>query len=343
MNTLYIGPYRQYDYLGISSNIYLNTIKHSMLKNQNKIYSRPIYIDSSVVSENTGIYDHEIIPKTVGSFGAIIQHCPIDYFAVYKQWKNICIPIIDPKIYKASSFSMVQKLNHADHIMVNNEQQKMFLLRSNIKTSISICDENLSEHINTKQSQQSYDFGPLYIHCYNFGFIGCYIPNIQIIHKIILAFSIAFRGSEKYRLILFLRGTQKDRKDLGEWYNKTLEDLNLTTSQNISFIFNHLDLEQSVAALNSIDCLLSLNDDHLTSLYDNYILQKNKDLISKHNTETIPIPIAKLDETYDIEDTMYSVSTNNLVKKLLTIDNKPMKNKKLITSSIGDTICRILQ
>lgn len=344
-NILYIGPYRQYNYPGILSDIYLRSIGKALSRRNKRLYSRPLYMDPSVSLESQGIYEFEHIPPAVTSIEGIIQHCTPEYFAINKYAKNICIPILDPKLQKASAYNCVQKLNHADSVLVGTEQQKMFLLRSNITSPIVVCDEDLTDSVTDKQSQQAYDFGPIFNSCYNFGFIGQYDTNIQIIQKIILSFISAFRGLNRYRLVLFLRGTQQNRKELSNWYEKLLLDLHIdsSTNNNISFVFNTLEFEQTIAALNSIECLLSLNDDWYLSFYESYILKQNKAIINRYNTETISISPLKLGNDYHPDDILCSVSSYDLAQKMFSIEQKPHNHKKNTLSKIGDVVCQILK
>ena len=47
MNILYIGPYRQIDYVGQLSRIHIESIKRC-LKSSDNLITRPVYLDSSL-------------------------------------------------------------------------------------------------------------------------------------------------------------------------------------------------------------------------------------------------------------------------------------------------------
>lgn len=342
---IYIGPYRQYDYHGILSDILLKSILKN-LNNKYTVNSRPLYLDSSLISQysNDTYYNTEIIPDNVVEYSTIIQHCPVEYIAIQKKWKNICIPIFDPKLFKASNYSTVQRLNLVDHILVGSEYYKQFLLRSGISTPISVYEENFHEYINQEILQKRYNFGSIENNRYNFGFIGSYIKNLQVIKKIIMAFVNAHRADDNYRLVFFLRGSQNDKNDIEKFYNETRKNLNLSNFDSIFFIFGPLDTDNSILCLNSIDCLLSINDDYTNELYETYILKQNKRILSRGNLNIINVPPSSSD-MYDIEDEIGSISTDSLIKKMINIDKQQnYKNKKnnKINNTAGQIICRIL-
>lgn len=347
MNTaIYIGPYRQYDYNGTLSNIYLNSLSTSLKKNNIKIYSRPLFLDSTVIQNNisTNYTNTEIIDESISNCAAIIQHAPVEYIAIQKKWKNICIPIFDPKLTKASAYSSTQKLNDVDHIIVSSEYHKHFLLKSGISTPISICDEDIHSAVAPEALQQKYDFGPIGNDLYHFGFIGSYSKNIKIIQKTILAFVVAYRQHTNTQLIFFLRGTQTDKNEIDKFYSDNLKNLGVSSFNNVFFIFSPLDINASIASLNSIDCLLSINDDHIQDLYESYIIKQNKAVISRNHLDIINVPPSSLE--YDIEDLIGSISTESLIHKManITRTGTSSKNKKSHrpNKTIGETICHIL-
>ena len=349
-NIVFIGPYRQYNYAGITSNMFLYSIHQALIKKSIKTYSRPLYLDMTVIQHNHDpiandkykVYEN--MDSDIKECLAVVQHAPIEYLAVQKKWKNIAIPILDPKIYKASKYNQIQHLNGFDRIIVSSEQEKNTLFKSGINKPIDVCDENLISHTTEDIRQKRYDFGAIHNESYNFGFIGPYLDNISIIHKAILSFIIAFRTEPQYQLYLFLRGTQQDKTDIEKFYRDTLKQLKIYHHTSIKFIFSPLDLEASIAALNSIDCLLSINDDVGCYLYENYIKKLNKNLISRANTELIQVPATVIDHRYDIDDILGSISTTDFINKLqqTPVTTKPNRNKTSNLSTVGEAICRAL-
>lgn len=347
-NIVFIGPYRQYDYIGMESSLYLDAIGSYLSKVNYRTYARPLIIDDSITHQdpslNHQLHQYEQLPQSTKECAAIIQHCPIEHLAIQKKWKNICIPILDPRLHKASVFSYIQKLNYVDNIIVHNESQKNFLLKSNIKTNITVCEDNLIQNLNNDILSKKYDFGPLYNSLYNFGFIGSYAENVSVIQRIIISYIYAYRQDSKTRLILFLRGTQNDKMALEKLYASITRDLNVKNfNNNIIFLFNNLDISASIIALNSINCLLSLNDDYQYSLYETFLNTANKSVISKNNIDVVPVPPSLLNK-YDMEDIIGSISTNSLSQKMSTIQSVVSNHKNKKTKhNIGETICHILQ
>lgn len=346
MNTaLYIGPYRQYDYHGVLSNIHLSRLSASLARKDIKLYSRPLFLDSSLIQNtiSSEYSNYELLPNEPLNIHCVIQHCPVEYVAIQKKWINICIPILDPKIVKSSSYGVIQKLNLVDHIIVHNDHQKNFLLKSGISVPISLYEENIVDYVDSSILQKMYDFGAVNNGLYRFGFIGTYSRNLRIIQKIIISFINAYRQHDTAQLIFFLRGTQQEKNELEKFYLDTLKNLNVNIFDHILFIFNPLDSASTITALNSMDCLLSINDDYVHHLYEAYLLKNGKSVISRNSLNTISVPPISLE--YDIEDTIGSICTQSLIEKMISIPSSGAKNKKSNKSNpnIGDLACRILQ
>jgi hypothetical protein len=350
MTSVFIGPYRQYDYLGQVSKTFLQSI-YNVYSNKNLSFiSRPLFIDHLVsITNNDPLFDiTEDAPENL-SLDCIIQHAPIEYMAIQKYTKNIAIPIIKNKISKMPYNQNYQKLNLFDNILVENEQDKNLLIKSNVSCPITVFDESLSEKDISLHANKSYNLGEKINGFFVFGFIGAYKPNVSIIQKILTAFLISFRSHSNVALILFCRGTEQDKKELENYYDNLKRKLSIVEYNDVMFIFNGLDIESSIASLNNLSCLLSINDDHAQYFYEKYVTSKGISLITKYNTDNIQIPPVFIDESYDMEDTLISISTADLGQKMKDIhnqqqgSNKYQKIKKNNSKNLGETICHILQ
>jgi hypothetical protein len=349
MTTVFIGPYRQYDYIGQASKTYLRSI-HSVLVNRGLSFiGRPLFSDPGSIDENNTLFLDKIekVPNTL-ELNAIIQHAPVEYLAVQKYTKNIAIPIIDNKLFKTPYNQNYQKLNSFDNILVENDHQKTLLIKSNIICPIIVFDEYLQDKDISDHTNKKYNLGPKVNDSFIFGFIGYYRQNISIIQKIITSFLVSFRSSDDTVLLICCKGTEQDRQELDSYYQNTKNKLNIIDHNNIIFVFNQLNIESAIASLNTFNCFLSLNDDYSQNLYDKYAISNNISVITKHSLETAQIPSTFADESCDIEDTMMSILTSDLCKKLIDIKNqknnmnKQQKIKKN-NKNLGETICHILQ
>ena len=349
MTSVFIGPYRQYDYLGQISRTYLQSIYLAYTNKKLSLISRPLFIDSSLTATNNipPLDKTEDIPENL-ALDCIIQHAPIEYLAIQKYTKNIAIPIMQNKISKMPYNQNYQKLNSFDGVLVENEQDKHLLIKSNISCPIIVFDESLSNKDILPHIDKSYNLGEKMNGVFVFGFIGAYKQNISIIQKIITAFLVSFRSSSDVSLIMSCRGTEQDKKEIEKYYDDLKKRLSITEYNNILFIFSGLDIESSIASLNSFSCLLSINDDHSQYLYEKYAVSKGISLITKHSVENIQVPPVFINESYDIDDTLMSISTADLGQKMKDIknqqgSNKHQKIKKNNSKNLGETVCHILQ
>jgi len=348
MTTIFIGPYRQYDYMGQLSKIYLESIHRAFIIKKMSIIGRPLYIDDlSVTQDDTGILNFiENIPEKF-QLNSLIQHAPVEYLSIQKSVKNIAIPIIDNRISKVSYNQNYQKLNSFDYVLVDNDHDKTILIRSNITSPIVVFDESFSDKEISQHSNKRYNLGEKIGDNFIFGFIGTYKQNISIIQKIINSFLISFRSYANVNLLICCKGTEQDKKDLENYYKETKQKLKIIDYDNIVFIFNGLETESVIASLNTFDCFLSLNDDYSQYLYEKYFVKSEKNIINKHNTTSIQIPAISIDTSNDLEDLMTSIPTADLCKKMIDIknqqNNKNNRMKKNNNKNLGETICHILQ
>jgi hypothetical protein len=350
MTSVFIGPYRQYDYVGQVSRAYLQSIYRTHTNKNLSFIGRPLFIDPSVATPNNdSSFDIiENVPDNL-SLNGIIQHAPIEYLAIQKYTKNIAIPIINNKVSRMPYNQNYQKLNSFDNILVENEHDKNLLIKSNVSCPITVFDESFLDKDISDHRNKSYALGEKNKDTFVFGFIGAYRQNISIIQKIITSFLVSFRSSGDVALVVSCRGTEQDKKELENYYNDLKKRLSIIDHDHIIFIFNGLDIESAIASLNTFDCFLSINDDYSQYFYEKYIISKGSNIITKHNIESIPVPSVFVDESYDIDDKLTSISTADLCQKMKDIQsqqngsNKYQKVKKNNSPSLGETVCHILQ
>lgn len=347
MNVLYLGPYRQNDYMGQYSRMNLRSIISGLPAKKSSVYSRPIYIDFSSIDQNVpeDISNAEIFPKDNIQWSGIIQNLPIEFLTVQKFTKNIAIPILNNKLEKSSLNNIhFYKLNSFDHILLDSENNKNLLLKSGITTKISIYNEDFkTEYLDTEIINKQFDLG-IINEKFVFSFIGSYISNVQIIHKIIIAFLIAFRSDADNMLFFLLKGTAKDKEELIAFYEQTKKQLNIIGEDKVVFSFGSLTITEALAAINTCSCYLSLNDDISLTIYEKYCNSVSKPIISKHSLESISSIPLSIGEFYDLDDLIGSVVTMSLSEKLKNIkQHQSLKKNKSNNKTLTETICNILQ
>ena len=109
MNSLYIGPYRQVDNLGILSRLYLQdfaSISSKMMSRPVYLNMHPKYLGGQLNSENN-----------IENLDTIIQNLPIDMLVSDYKKTNIAIPIISNKRFSSKD---IAKLNKFDYILVDD-------------------------------------------------------------------------------------------------------------------------------------------------------------------------------------------------------------------------------
>lgn len=346
MNLLYIGPYRQYDYMGQTSRILLHSIKEKLYYRNHSVYSRPVYIDTTTIDRRIPKYieQNEIFPNNPINWSAIIQNLPVEFLAVQNFTKNIAIPILNNQLVKTSlNNSCFKKLNLFDAVIVENDNQKNLLLKSGLNTKILVCNEKITDGLiddNIKNKQ--FDLGVLNNN-FIFSFIGSYRANKNIIEKLIMAFLVSFRAETDNTLFLLLRGTSEEQKELADFYNQIKQKLNIINMDPVVFSFGSLELNECIAAINTCSCFLSINNDIQYAIYEKYAQSLDKKVVSKYSLDIVNTPALGVGLLYDIEDVIGSIGTMSLVEKLKSIKlNNITKNNSNNHKSIGEIICNIL-
>jgi len=334
MNILYIGPYRQFDYLGQVSNSHINSIKEYSKDTNISLTCRPIYVDSMSRerTQSSIIEYHENNIKEY--YDIIIQNVPLSYLSIIGTTKNIAVPIVSSCLYDTE---------HDDLFCILDDFNYVFL--EDTKT-ISRKNNNIMLYTN-EISKSLYDIDKRYNigyinNFFKFGFIGYYKPNKNIIYSIILSFLTSFRETEEKALIFHLLGSDNDQKELNDEYNNIKKLLNINNQiENVFFIFNKIDLENSMISLNTFDCYLSMNEDTRYSMYEKISLDLGKTILSRSNVSLLKSPQEILVNTYDYGNIGNIDNADLVIKMKMATENK-IKNKINSYPSFGKTICKIL-
>jgi hypothetical protein len=334
MNFLYIGPYRQKDYVGQLSLLHINSIKKS-ISSSDTLITRPLYLDTAFATDFA-------LPNEMGcldSFDFIIQYMPIEFIAIKNNTKIIAIPILDPKLYSISHDYQYSILNLCYKILVDEEKNKYLLKASNINKPIELYEETLEE-----QHTQKFNLDTLQ-NSYKFGFIGKYQPNKQILNKIIYSFLVNYRLNNNIKLYLFLIGSDQDKAELENQINKIKKELGLPEYISpIICIFGSWEQKNATIALDSLDCFLSLNEDCKYLLYDKFfmsnIIDGKKFLITCQNINTIETPITKITNYSEYKNTFSSIHTQDLINKMKMASQSQQKYKQTNYRSLGEILCK---
>lgn len=345
MNILYIGPYRQFDYLGQQSLSHISALeKVAKTNSEISLTCRPIFLDASLKSsmeqENIASYES----NTKNEYDLIIQNLPVSYLSPTAETKNIAIPIVSPALYNTEKhdhlFSVLEKFNWVfldDPNSIKTKNKNNHILYS--------CDENESHVENVKD--KIYNIGYMN-NSYKFGFIGIYKNNTSIIYGILLCFLTAFRNNDNVTLILNLLGTENDQKEISEKYTQLKKSLKIVNQiDNVHMIFNTIDLVNSSIALNTFDCYISLNDDTKYSYYEKLSTKLNKTYISKSTLKLDTIPQEELIISNDYgycSDISYGDLVDTMIAKYTNYKNnsrsKSSKNNEY--PSFEKMLCKIL-
>jgi hypothetical protein len=341
MNTLYIGPYRQFDYVGQQSIEHITAIENELIK-KNKDFSltcRPIFLDPSAKAEipsNITAYESNIQEQ----YDIIIQYLPLTYLCPINISKNIAIPILSPSLYGAN--------NHENLFSILDEFNWVFiddpnLIKKDNKTNHILYSSNINKKTLESIKNKTYNIG--YMNSFfKFGFIGSYKTNIGIINKIILSFLTAFRNNDNVALILCLLGTEEDQKEITMSLARTKELLKINNQiDNVYLLFNKLDITNSLIGINTFDCYLSLNEDIQFTMYERVCQSLENSLISRSSLESIKTPQEILVKTNDF-GYCTGISSVDLIEKMIhKIDsNNNKKNKNNSYPDFGKMICKIL-
>ena len=317
MNILYLGPYRQYDYNGIISRKYINTIVQSK---HIQLTTRPIYIDVSCTYKDIPKNIVELENNILNTYDMIVQHLPLNYLAINKKMRNVAIPILN--INTINTFNQY-KLNEFDMILVNNPYAKTSL-DPLLNTASKMFDFNIDTNMLREYIGKKLDLG-IFNHFQKFYFIGDHNTNIDIIEDIIKAFYTNYYSFNDTCLILFLRNINSDiEKYIKKIHDKFKIKDNIHSVLIVPIGTNEHDI---IAAHGSCNIFLDINDDNRESLHNKYVqFFKNKTItlldlsLSKSRIRNNKTSM----EYFDIVDT-YNLSNHfmDIIKKspITTISN----------------------
>jgi len=344
MNILYIGPYRQFDYLGQQSLSHISALKKVSETNKGiDLTCRPIFLDPSLrcpIEQSISSYESNI----KDTYDLIIQNLPISYLSPITETKNIAMPIVSPALYGVEKhdylFSVLEKFNwvfldDSNNIKVKNKNNHILYSYSNDESHLA------------KIKDKAYNIGYMN-HCYKFGFIGIYKNNTNIIYALLLCFLTAFRNNDNVVLILNLLGTENDQKEISEKYIQLKKSLKIINQiDNVHMIFNSIDATNSSIALNTFDCYISLNDDTKYSYYEKLSNKLNKTYISKSTLKLDTIPQEELIVTNDYgycSDISYGDLADSMVTKYSNHKNgvRTKSSKSNEYPSLENMLCKIL-
>lgn len=309
MNILYLGPYRQYDYNGIISRKYINTIVRSK---HIKLTTRPIYIDASCTYKDIPKDIVELENNILNKYDMLVQHLPLNYLAINKKMRNVAIPILN--INTINTFNQY-KLNEFDMVLVNNTYAKTSL-DPLLNTPSKMFDFNIDTNMLREYMGKKLDLG-IFNHFQKFYFIGDHNTNIDIVEDIIKAFYTNYYSFNDTCLILFLRNISSDI----ETYIKKIHDKFKIKDSIHSILIVPIGTNEQdiIMAHGSCNIFLDINDDNRESLHNKYVqFFKNKTItlldlsLSKSRIRNNRTSM----EYFDIVD------THNLSNHFINIINK---------------------
>lgn len=203
-NILFLGPYRQKDGWGQASYNYFKSIVYATQKLGYQLKTAPVYFTGQVweslkktESPNPLLSAYENV--NIDSFDTIIQQGLPESLWYVPQMNNVCITLLETQNMQHTKNKHI--LNKFNHILVSSKQEKDTLDQAGVKTSISDilipidCNE-IDEYIMANKPLSS-----RYNNYVKFYFIGEFVPRKNIV-DLILAFSIAFRSTDKVALFI---------------------------------------------------------------------------------------------------------------------------------------------
>jgi hypothetical protein len=207
--------------------------------------------------------------------------------------KNICIPRI-PCLVETN---IPLGYNLVSHVCVTNDFHQNILSQYNIQSKkIKFVIEPNENTI--KASNVFNNF-------YKFGAILNAEEDGSVLQDIIYVFSEATRKTENTLLFLCIESGNKN--EIIELINKLHKNMSIPLSQTklIFTINKNIDHNHRMSVINSIDCLLQVNQICVSDLEYHYCILKNKRIIGKYN----------LDNDYSIELIPYSQSITTYGKR----------------------------
>ena len=207
--------------------------------------------------------------------------------------RNICVPRIPCLV----ELNVPLGYNFVSHICVTNDFHQNILSQNNIQSKkIKFAIEPNENILKVSNIFNSY---------YKFGAILSAEEDSSVLQDIICVFSEATRKIEN--TLLFLSIESGNKNEVVELINKLHKKMSIPLSQTklIFAINKNIDHTHRMSIINSIDCLLQVNETYVSDLEYHYCLLKNKRIIGKYN----------LDNDYNIELIPYSKNITTYGKR----------------------------
>lgn len=311
MNILYIGPYRENTENGNISRLYLEDISQKY-----NITSRPLFTSNSPAISDVDDFIIRAEKNSQNNFDCCIQHAPLSMTTYSGYFKNlISIPIL-PISAKINNILDIDTLNKFHKIVINNNKEESSLIRSGITSQIKRVDCPVKVDL-LKTVDKKFNFG-LHNNNYKFYFIGDYKKDIEIIHKILLAFYVSFRCDISYSLIMLLSGDNQDREHLEKTstdIKNQLRILSYPKPLNELYIFEPMSYYDTLVLHNSCDIFLNLQYGG-SKTHHEYASFFGNTIIDYENTDTVDIPYGNNPSGYIVGDDIESVTTNSIINRM---------------------------
>jgi hypothetical protein len=305
MNILYVGSYRMNDDVGEMSRLYLQDIASKY-----NVTARPIFITRNTIAD----IDPKIIElenNLFSEYDYCIQALPMEMLTFSGSIKKHIALISHNYLNAIDNYSVLNQLNRMNIVAVNNAEDESMLVRSEVSCQIKRIDCPINLDM-ANSIDKKFNFGIHEDH-HKFYLFANYKEDLEVIHKTILAFYMAFRCREGHSLIMILEGSDQDREHLHKArldLKKQLGIVEYNHSINELYIFDQLSDSDKLMVHNSCDTFLNLSPT-ASILQKQYALFFGNSIIDKNNTDTIELP----NKSY-YGDTIYC--PGNFIESLVT-------------------------
>ena len=333
-NILYLGPYKQVNYIGQCS---LRNLYEIIQSESLNVISKHISVDNSDLLDTSHVIPkhHESIDNVLG-IDMIIQNLPVSFMSSNFYTKNVAIPFVDPYI----DYSNSNIFANFDMVLIDDQYSRDKI--KNKYTTIEIYDQQPPIILNNCNTEK-YSLGS-YSHLYKFGFIANYQKEVTFLQKLIQSFLTTFRANNKVSLYLLVTATEKEKTELESLYKNIKKSLGMIDYDKIIFMYNNGDHMDSIRLLNSLDCYISLNSYTKYSMYEKYCTQINCAYITHRDINCLNMPIMPTITATDLKSKYCSPTSDSISQALVQSINKPIyrsKNKHT-NQTLSNIICKII-
>jgi glycosyltransferase involved in cell wall biosynthesis len=272
MNILYVGPYKQKDSMGMTSQSY---IKALMSNSNNNITTRPIFlngtsseIDQDIMSCEKSLYDY---------YDVVIQHTmPHCLFYDGRYKKNIAI--ISLETNDISNSDCIFNMNLMDEIWVASEQEKKCLTKSGVKSSIKVVSQAIDTDFIKANIGHRLNLHPLIENTFKFYFIGEYLERKNIA-DLVVAFNLAFEVTDPVTLVIKSNISGSSVNDSYKTIEKDIDTIKSKLNTNKRYkkeiiITDNLSYKDTIGLHNACDCFVmpSYGESFCRSAYEALVL-----------------------------------------------------------------------